>query len=189
MPEELSPQLGRTRSEITFVRDELLAKLKDFEDKYRVHIHDGNFTERIDFFNIFGYEEGSSVEGGVDIGTAAAGYDAYFMVTRAGTVTEIQFSGLSALAANDTNYITWTIVNSGQSGGDSTAMLGTGDDNTTKATGGSAIVANAPRTLTLTATLSGLKVSKGDMLNFKATVTNTLANSVPTPIYLITIRP
>ena len=148
------------------------------------HIHDGNFSQRINFFDIFGYSEPVNVISPT-IGTAAASYDVYMLAPRSLTLTEVNFSGLDALAASDSNYITWSITNLGQTGAGSAAMLAATDVNTTKATGGSALSANTKRTLTLSATPSALTVNQGDRLRIRATVTGTLANTVTFPVYML----
>jgi hypothetical protein len=93
------------------------------------------------------------------------------------------FSGVDALAASDTNYITFTITNLGTSGSGTAAMLAATDANTTKSTGGTALTANALRVLTLNATAANLVVSAGDRLRLRAAVTGTLANTVTFPVY------
>ena len=98
---------------------------------------------------------------------------------------QIDFSGTDALAASDTNYITWTFTNLGQAGSDTDAILASSDANTTKSTGGSAISANTKRTLTLTSALTDLDVIEGDRIRIRAAVTGTLANTVTFPVYLI----
>lgn len=109
--------------------------------------------------------------------------DVYVVVPAAGTLSAALFSGVDALTANDTNYITFTITNLGQAGSGSTAMLAATDANTTKATGGTGIAANAKRTLTLNGTAANLVVAAGDRLRIRAAVTNTLANTVTFPVY------
>lgn len=148
------------------------------------HEHNGNFSQRIDSENIF------NVVGLVNvvsqtIGTAAGTYDAYFMAESSGNVIQIDFSGTDALAASNTNYITWSITNLGQAGAGSAALLAASDANTTKTTGGSAISANTKRTLTLTSTLNDLNLVTGDRIRIRVTVTGTLANTVTFPVYLI----
>ena len=78
--------------------------------------------------------------------------DEYITVPETGTITSAEFAGVDALAANDTNYITFSITNLGQAGADSTVILAATDANTTKATGGTALSANTKRSLTLTGT-------------------------------------
>lgn len=114
--------------------------------------------------------------------------DTYFQVPKSGRVASIKFSSLAALATSDTNYITWTVVNLGQAGAGSTALLSTSDANTTKATGGSAIVASSSRALTLHGTATNLDVVEGDVIRIRATATGTLAGAVTVPSYNVLIN-
>lgn len=117
---------------------------------------------------------------GVSLGTVATtgNTDGYIIVPKSGTVAAALFSGTAALTASDTNYITFSITNLGQSGNGSTAILAATDPNTTKATGGSAIAANTKRTLTLNSTTANLAVVEGDRLLVRAAATGTLGNTV-----------
>lgn len=111
--------------------------------------------------------------------------DGYIIVPETGTLTGVDFSGTDALAAHDTNYITFSITNLGQAGAGSTVLLAATDANTTKATGGTALVANGKRALTLTATGGDLAVTAGDRLLVRAAASGTLANTVTFPAYLL----
>lgn len=111
--------------------------------------------------------------------------DGYVIAPETGTLSSIDFSGVDALATSDTNYITYSVTNLGQDGAGSTAMLAATDANTTKATGGSAIAANAKRALTLHGTAANLAVTAGDRLRIRAAATGTLANTVTFPAYLL----
>lgn len=111
--------------------------------------------------------------------------DAYVIAPETGTITSIDFSGVDALAADDTNYITFSMTNLGQLGAGSTAILAATDANTTKATGGTALAANTKRSLTLTGTAADLNVTQGDRLRIRAAATGTLANTVTFPTYCI----
>lgn len=111
--------------------------------------------------------------------------DAYILAPEAGSLESVDFSGVDALAAHDTNYITFTIVNLGQAGAGSTAMLAATDANTTKATGGTALSANTKRSLTLNGTAANLVVAKGDRLRIRAAASGTLANTVTFPAYTL----
>lgn len=113
--------------------------------------------------------------------------DSYFQVPKSGRVKSIKFSSLAALAAHDTNYITWTVVNLGQAGAGSTALLATDDLNTTKATGGAAIVASSSKSLVLHATETNLDVVEGDVIRIRATASGTLAGAVTVPSYNVLI--
>ena len=109
--------------------------------------------------------------------------DVYVIADAAGVLTSARFSGTDALAASDTNYITFTVTNLGTTGSGSTAMLAATDANTTKTTGGTALTANALRTLTLNGTAANLVVAAGDRIRARAAVTGTLANTVTFPVY------
>ena len=111
--------------------------------------------------------------------------DAYVVVPFTGVLSAALFSGVDVLAANDTNYITFSITDLGQAGSDSIALLAATDANTTKATGGTALAANARRNLTLTATTASLAVTRGDRLRIRAAATGTLANTVTFPVYML----
>lgn len=126
----------------------------------------------------------SAIEMGATI-TTTGNSDVYFIVPAAGTLSTALFSGVDALAANDTNYITFTITNLGLAGSGSAAMLAATDANTTKATGGTALSANTRRTLTLNGTAANLVVAAGDRIRIRAAATGTLANTVTFPAYTL----
>jgi hypothetical protein len=129
---------------------------------------------------------GVTVSGmGATIATTGNG-DVYFIAPQAGTLTAARFSGVDALAANDSNYITFSITNLGLVGSGSAAMLAASAANTTKSTGGTATVANARRALTLSATPADLVVAAGDRLLCRAAATGTLANTVTFPVWQLT---
>lgn len=109
--------------------------------------------------------------------------DVYVIADAAGVLTSARFSGTDALAASDTNYITFSITNLGTTGAGSAAMLAATDANTTKTTGGTALTANALRNLTLNGTAANLVVAAGDRIRARAAVTGTLANTVTFPVY------
>lgn len=111
--------------------------------------------------------------------------DAYVIAPEAGTLVSADFSGIDALAANDTNFVTFSITNLGQAGGGSTAMLAATDANTTKSTGGTAISANTKRSLTVHGTGANLIVAKGDRLRIRYAATGTLANTVTGSVTLL----
>jgi hypothetical protein len=114
--------------------------------------------------------------------------DEYLVVQEGGILDSVDFSGVDALAASDTNYITFSITNLGQVGAGSTVMLAPTDANTTKATGGSAIVANGKRALAMHATVANRYVAAGDRLRIRAAVTGTLANTITFPTYMVRFR-
>lgn len=109
--------------------------------------------------------------------------DIYLIIPETGTLSSVDFSGVDALAASDTNYITFSITNLGQAGAGAVVMLAATNANTTKATGGTALSANTKRTLTLTGTSIDLDVVQGDRLRVRAAASGTLANTVTFPVY------
>lgn len=111
--------------------------------------------------------------------------DDSIIVGESGSLSSVDFSGVDALAASDTNYITFTITNLGQAGAGSNPMLAATAANTTQATGGTAISALTKRSLTLNGTGSNLVVVQGDRLLIRAAVTGTLANTVTVPRYTL----
>ncbi len=123
------------------------------------------------------YSQYNSDSTDVTIATTSTS-DMYLSAPVTGSLTGIDFSSVSALAADDTNFITFTAVNLGQSGAGSTAMLAVSDANTTKTTGGTALTAFARRTLTVHGTAANLLVVKGDVIRIRATATGTLAGAV-----------
>lgn len=114
--------------------------------------------------------------------------DEYLIARNTGKVTEALFSSLAALAAHDSNYVTFSITNLGQAGAGSAAVLAASDANTTKATGGTALSANTKRVLTLSGTVADLAVTAGDRLLVRFAATGTLAGAVTRPIVQITIK-
>ena len=111
--------------------------------------------------------------------------DAFLIVPSDGVIVGAIYSGADALSANDTNFVTWSITNLGQAGSGSTAILAATDANTTKATGGTGITANARRNLVLNATPANLAVVAGDRLRIRAAATGTLAGAVGGNVYLL----
>lgn len=129
-----------------------------------------------------------SAAGGTTIPTAAGNTDHYVIAPVNGVLIEALFSAIDALAAHDTNYVTFAITNLGQAGAGTNAMLGAVDGNTSKATGGSAIAANTKRALTLNTDSTKLKVVAGDRLRIRVTGAGTLANTVTGPNFLLTFQ-
>ena len=124
---------------------------------------------------------------GATIATTTGGTnDVFVVVPAAGVLSAARFSGVDALTANDTNFITFSIANLGTTGAGTAAMLAATDANTTKSTGGAALTANALRSLTLNGTAANLVVAAGDRLRIRATVSGTLANTVTFPVYSLT---
>jgi len=133
---------------------------------------------------------GMSVGGNVTIATTG-NTDLYVIAPISGIVQNVNFSGVDALAANDTNYITWSMTNLGQAGAGTTAIFAAATDAsmTTKATGGTALAANTLRAMALSATLASRYVNAGDRILIRAAATGTLANTVTGSTYSISILP
>lgn len=119
------------------------------------------------------------------IPTAAGATDVYFTAPFNGNLKSAQISPLTALTANDTNYITFTATNLGLDGLGTTVMLAATAPNTTKATGGVALAVNTARALAVHGTAANLAVLKGQRIKVTATGTGTLANTVTVPTYFL----
>jgi hypothetical protein len=137
------------------------------------YLHNGATKERMSLATI-------PVGAGINETTIIAKY--------AGVLAAAQFVAKDVLAASDTNFITFTVVNRGTGAG-TTAMLAATAVNTTQTTGGSALAAYVKRGLTLNATPANLAVAAGDTISVLATVTGTLANAVTAPSFLLTFTP
>jgi hypothetical protein len=158
--------------------------IEQLERKIREHHHDGVEATQIYDFDIFGEIPSRINTDGQTIATTG-NTDWYIIAPISGRLESADFSGTDALAANDTNYITFTITNLGRAGSGTTAMLGT---DTTQATGGTAISANTVRELKLsTATNAGVVVA-GDRLRIRAAATNTLANTVTYSVFCLRFK-
>ena len=114
--------------------------------------------------------------------------DEYLIAAATGTLKSALFSSLAALAAHDTNFVTFSITNLGQAGAGSTAMLAATAANTTKITGGTALSENTKRTLTLNGTAANLAVVEGDRLLIRFAADGTLAGAVTRPVCQIGIK-
>ncbi len=114
-----------------------------------------------------------------DIGTVATtgATSQTIVVPKSGTLKAVIFSCVEALAVDDTNYITFSALNKLATGAGTTALLAATDPNTTKATGGAALAAHVPRTLTVHGTTANLAVTEGDRIICTATVTGTLGGT------------
>lgn len=165
--------------------DNAIQELKQLLDQRIVeHEHDGSQANQVKYINLFGATPSNIPANPATIATTG-NTDVYIVTPISGRLTEADFSGVDALAASDTNYITFTITNLGQSGSGTAAMLAATDTNTTKATGGSAISANTVRALTINQTSQNTEVTKGDRLRIRAAVTGTLANTITFPVYIL----
>ena len=164
--------------------DELEAKI---EKLILEHEHDGLQSTQIKDFDIFG-ELPSRLNTEAQTIATTGNIDWYIIAPISGRLSEIDFSGTDALAANDTNYITFSITNLGRAGSGSIAMLAATDVNTTKATGGSAIAADTVRELLISNVQNTGVVVKGDRLLIRAAVTQTLANTVTYSVFTLRFK-
>ncbi len=99
------------------------------------------------------------------------------LVVKTGVVSGLRVSPVDALATSDTNYISFSVVNVTQS--NTMSLDNTGGRNTTKATGGAALVADTAYGITpLTPPNALMNVTAGDQINLICAVTGTLANTV-----------
>ena len=111
--------------------------------------------------------------------TAAGTTEGIFIMPAAGTITAVKAAFKDALAAHDTNYAEFKLINKGQAGAGTTNLLATGSGvNTTKITGGSAIAAYTRYEMTLSVTAADLEVLKHDVLVFQVIGNGTLANTL-----------
>lgn len=182
---EIAKQLNNLRGEIQ----------QEIDQKIRDHRHEGLQSTQVNAFDLFGHPvmevtaiptPATQIYSILSATIATTGNtDIYVIAPMVGVLSSILFSGVDALAASDTNYITWTITNLGQAGAGTNAMLSSSDANTTKSTGGAAISANTKKTLTKNTTASLITVLTGDRLLIRAAVTGTLANTVTFPTYML----
>ena len=125
---------------------------------------------------------------GTIIGTIPTTTNKIWQVTTvaplAGTLSSASFSSTSGLILTAADYVTFSITNL-TTGGGAVAMLAATDANTTKTTTGAAIVANAPRVLTVHGTAGNKVVVQGDRLLCRVTAVagTALTNSLPAPIF------
>lgn len=115
-----------------------------------------------------------AVGGTVSIATTG-NTDILLMIPRKLKLIEAKYVGATALTANDTNYLTFSITNITNS---NAAMLAATDANTTKSTGGTGLSANTVRSLTLSTTDANLKVSENDVLRIRFAASGTLAGAI-----------
>jgi hypothetical protein len=109
----------------------------------------------------------------------------YTIAPEDGYLHSVDFSGLTALAANDTNYITFFILNYGQDGAATKDMLAITAENSTKVTGGLGLAAHTRRSLKIHPTIANLKVLAGDRLLVGANVTGTLGVGIAGVTFLL----
>ena len=158
--------------------------LNELEVKFNQHSHNGLDSPQVKGFDLHGNTKSQIIATPATIATTG-NTDWYIITPYAGVIVSVDFSGVDALAANDTNYITFSLTNLGQAGAGTTAILGAVNGNTTKATGGIAISANTKFSLILSVSLNATKVQEGDRIRVRAAATGTLANTVTFPTYLI----
>lgn len=114
--------------------------------------------------------------------------DEYVFAPKTGKLVAAVFASLAALSAHDSNYVTFSITNLGQDGNGTTELLAASDANTTKATGGTGLTANAKRSLSLHGTAANLNVTEGDRLRIRFAATGTLAGAVTRPAVELSIK-
>jgi len=113
------------------------------------------------------------------IPTAAGTIEVPVIAPEDGYLHSIEVSFNEALAANDTNYVSFFMINYGQDGLGSVSMLAPTGENTSRIiSNGAAINAKARRSLKLGTLASALRVLAGDRLAFRITGTGTLANTL-----------
>ncbi len=111
------------------------------------------------------------------IGTTGA-VEVLLLVPQAGTVNGVNFVFKDALAQHASNYVALTVVNKGQAGSGTTAVLAASDLNTTKTSTGLAIGAYTARGTVLSAVGGALTVAQYDVLAVTITSNGTLANTL-----------
>lgn len=150
----------------------------------REHTHNGVDSRQIHSINLFG-----STPVQIPLATATiattGNTDGYIIAPFDGVLVTADFSGVDALVTSDTNYITFTITNLGQTGAGTMAILSSADTNTTKVTGGTAISANTKRALVISGLINATKVQEGDRLRIRAAATGTLTNTITFPTYIL----
>lgn len=112
------------------------------------------------------------------IPTAAGANEMLALMPFAGTFAGARLTFIDALAASDSNYITVELKNRGQAGAGTTDLLAAVAGNTTKVTGGAALVAKGKRALITHGTAANLAIAAGDVVSILVTVTGTLANTL-----------
>jgi hypothetical protein len=147
----------------------LVVELQD-----KVDLHDGVLDE-------------SPVSGVLPtIATAAGTTEIILHIPHTGVLVGANFVAKDVLATNDTNYVTFGVINKSNS---NAAMLAATDVNTTKLTGGTALAAYTRRALTLNATAANLRVTKNDIVVVQVVATGTLANTVTEANVQLQINP
>lgn len=111
--------------------------------------------------------------------TAAGTTEALCIVPADGVISAVRAVFKDALAAHDTNYAEFKLINKGQAAAGTANLLATGSGvNTTKITGGVALAAYVKYECTLTGTTADLSVTKNDVLVAQVIGNGTLANTL-----------
>lgn len=156
------------------------------DQKILTHIHDGNFSQRVNFTDIFRFTFPWKATTATIATTGAV--STYILAPYNMNLSQVYFASENGLATSDVNYVTWTITNLGPDASGnalSLAMLEADATNTTKATGGSLIAGETPRQLTVNQTANNTQVFRGQLLKITATVTGTLGNTITFPNYML----
>ena len=166
----------------------MLADLKnEVKNELRQHDHDGINSKQIHDINLFGQIK-SRIQTTQQTIATTGNTDFYVIAPIGGFLESVDFSGVDALATSDSAYVTFTITNLGQLGTGTAVMLATGNTNTTKATGGSALSANAKRSLLVNSAINTAQVTAGDRLLVRAAATGTLANTVTSSMFILRFK-
>ncbi len=128
---------------------------------------------------------GATKEVNKDLSSSIAATTSFQIISPnvAATINKVEFATSANVATSDASYWTFALVNLGPAGSGSTAVLDPASDNTTKATGGAALVSGVARSLTLDGTPSNLNTAANDVLLLTITMTGT-----PTALTLPSIR-
>jgi hypothetical protein len=105
----------------------------------------------------------------------------------AGTINGITFAFKEALAKDDTNFLTFAVINKGQLGVGAVAVLKVDNLNTTKLTGGGSVTAYGVRGTLLSTTGSALVVAQYDTLAVQFITAGPLANTLTEGVMLLQI--
>lgn len=120
--------------------------------------------------------------------TSAGNTDVFVEVPYTGKLLGAGWKSTDGLATDNTNYATASITNLGADGSGSTAMLAATDPNTTKTTGGAAIVANTRRAWTLHGTAGNLAVTQFHRLRLRIAGAGTLANTLTNGVWTLVFQ-
>jgi hypothetical protein len=113
------------------------------------------------------------------IPTAAGTVEIPLIVPEDGYLHSVEVSFNEALVANDTNYVMFNMVNYGQDGLGTVAMLVATGENTTRVLApGAPLNAKARRSLALAFPVQLLKARAGDRIGFRVVGNGTLANTL-----------